>query len=105
MRSRTTKGENGESFDYRVSSEQIAEAPAPPDVPFEMLISTIAQCDSPDDICGRTYPAYEAIMEALSQEWPDGGFSQVESGHEIYIGDLEAVLAIVDRVLARIQSG
>jgi pimeloyl-ACP methyl ester carboxylesterase len=97
-------GENGESFDYRVSSEQIAEAPAPPDVPFEMLISTIAQCDSPDDICGRTYPAYEAITEALSEEWPDGGFSQVESGHEIYVSDLEAVLAVVDDVLARIQS-
>ncbi len=99
------EGENGESFDYRVSSEQIAEAPAPPDVPFEMLISTIAQCESPDDICGRTYPANEAIMESVSREWPDGGFSQVESGHEIYIGDLEAILAIVDRVLARIQSG
>ena len=99
------EGENGESFDYRASSEQIAEAPAPPNVPFEMLLSTIAQCDSPDDICGRTYPAYEAIMETVSQEWPDGGFSQVESGHEIYVGDLEAVLAIVDRVLARIQSG
>lgn len=99
------EGQNGESFDYRVSSEQIAEAPAPPDVPFEMLISTIAQCDAPDDICGRTYPAYEGIMETLSQEWPDGGFSQVDAGHEIYLGDPEAVLAIVDRVLARIQSG
>ena len=99
------EGENGESFDYRVSSEQTARAPAPPDVPFEMLISTIAQCDSPDDICGRTYPAYEAIMEAVSQEWSDGGFSQVESGHEIYLGDLEAVLAVVDDVLARIQGG
>jgi hypothetical protein len=99
------EGENGESFDYRVSSEQIDEAPAPPDVPFEMLISTIAQCENPDDICGRTYPAYEAIMQAVSQEWPDGGFSQVESGHEIHVGDLEAVLALVDDVLARIQSG
>ncbi|MDQ3659582.1 MAG: alpha/beta hydrolase [Actinomycetota bacterium] len=99
------EGENGESFDYRVSSEQIDEAPAPPDVPFEMLISTIAQCESPNDICERTYPPYEAIMEAVSQEWPDGGFSQVESGHEIYVSDVEAVLAVVDDVLARIQSG
>jgi pimeloyl-ACP methyl ester carboxylesterase len=99
------EGENGESFDYRGSSEQIADAPAPPGVPFEILISTIAQCESPDDICGRTYRAYESIMDALSQEWPDGGFSQVESGHEIYLDDLEAVLAVVDDLLARIQSG
>jgi pimeloyl-ACP methyl ester carboxylesterase len=98
------EGENGESFDYRVSSEQISDAPAPPHVPFEMLISTIAQCASPDDICGRTYPAYEAIMETLTHDWPDGGFSQVESGHEIYLDDLEAVLAVVDDVLARAQS-
>ena len=70
-----------------------------------MLISTIAQCPSPNDICERTYPAYEAIMKAVSQEWPDGGFSQVESGHEIYLSDLEAVLAAVDDVLARIESG
>ena len=100
------EGENGESFDYRVSSEQIDEAPAPPDVPFELLISTVAQCaEDPSGICRRTYPANEAIMEALSQEWPDGGFSQVESGHEIYLSDLEAVLAVVDDVLARIPSG
>ena len=44
-------------------------------------------------------------MEAVSQEWPDGGFSQVESGHEIYLSDLEAVLAVVDDVLARVESG
>lgn len=99
------EGENAEFFDYRVSSEQLSDAPAPPEVPFEMLISTNAQCESPDDICGRTYPAYEAMMEALSQEWPDGGFSQVESGHEIYLDDLEAVLAVVDDVLSRIQNG
>ena len=55
------EGQNGESFDDRVSSEQIDEAPALPDVPAEMLISTIAQCPSPNDICERTYPAYEAI--------------------------------------------
>lgn len=97
-------GANGESFDYQVSSDQVAEAPAPPDVPFEMLISTVAQCESPDDICGRTYPAYEAITEAVSREWPDGGFSQAESGHEIYVTDLEAVLRVVDEVTARMES-
>jgi pimeloyl-ACP methyl ester carboxylesterase len=100
------EGENGESLDYRVSSEQIAQAPAPPDVPFEMLISTVAQCaEDPSGICERTYPANEAIMEAISKEWPDGGFSQVESGHEIYLSDREAILAVVDDVLARLQSG
>jgi pimeloyl-ACP methyl ester carboxylesterase len=99
------EGENGESFDYRASSEQIAEAPAPPDMPFEMLISTVAQCaEDTTGICKRTYPANEAIMEAISQEWPDGGFSQVESGHEIYSGDVQAILAIVDGMLVRIQS-
>ena len=96
-------GENAESFDYRASSQQIDDLPAPPGVPFELLISTIAQCVSPDDICGRTYSAYESIMKAVSQEWPNGGFSQVASGHEIYLGDLESLLAVVDRLITRIR--
>jgi pimeloyl-ACP methyl ester carboxylesterase len=50
-------GENGESFDYRLSSRQIDAESVPPTVAFHLLISTSAQCESPTDICsaaGRT---------------------------------------------------
>lgn len=63
---------SSETFDYRQISEQIASMPAPTGVPLHMLVCTSKQCDSPDDICGRTYPAYLEITKALSEDWPQG---------------------------------
>lgn len=94
-------GANDEPVDYCATSDQIA-AKAPPSVPLEVLISTIAQCDSVDDVCGRTYPAYTEVMRAVSDAWPAGHFAQVESIHSIYVGKPEAVIEAVDRVLDRI---
>lgn len=94
-------GDNGESLDYREVSDAVVGSPAPRGVPFHLVISTIAQCASPEDICGRTYPAYEAIMRAVSRQWPGGRFTEVKSGHEIHVSDLSAVQAAVDDVLSR----
>ena len=94
-------GQNGESFDYKGTSAQLADAPPPPDVPFEMLISTIAQCGSPDDICGRTYSTYEDMERTVAAAWPRGHFSQVAAGHEIFAERLPAVLDVVDQLLSQ----
>jgi pimeloyl-ACP methyl ester carboxylesterase len=89
-----TRGEGeGEQFDWYASFTELDAAPAPHDVPFLVLISTIAQCESPDDICGRTYGVYETTMQELADSWPQGQFLQLETGHEIY-QDPEAVAAI-----------
>ena len=95
------RGANNESFDYLASSEQLANLPLPKKIPFHLLISTVAQCESPDDICARTYPAYESIMRDLSREWPEGRFTQTRAGHEIYLSNLTAVRAALDDVLQR----
>jgi pimeloyl-ACP methyl ester carboxylesterase len=94
-------GENSEPVLYCETSERIAALPAP-SVPLEVLISTVAQCGSVTDICGRTYPAYTQVMREMSDSWPMGHFEQVDSIHSIYVGDPEAFLAAVDRLLARI---
>jgi pimeloyl-ACP methyl ester carboxylesterase len=94
------QGQNGETLDYLTSSEQLTAAPAPPDVPFEMLLSTIAQCESTTDVCGKSYSTYEQIMQAVSAAWPHGNFSQVEAGHNIFLDDPEAVAETVERVLS-----
>jgi pimeloyl-ACP methyl ester carboxylesterase len=86
-------GEDTENFDWNTSFAQLDAADSPPAVPFLVLISTIAQCESPDDICGRTYGVYETVMEELAAEWPQGQFTQVEAGHEIY-NSPKAVAAI-----------
>lgn len=95
-------GANDEPVDYCTSSQQIDDAPAPTSMPIEMLISTIAQCESRTDICGRTYAAYENVMRELTDQWPGGHFSQVESIHSIYVGKLDVVLETIDRLTARI---
>ena len=96
-------GENPETVDWCESSEQISALPAP-SMPVEVLISTIAQCASVSDICGRSYPAYTEIMRDLADSWPAGHFSQVESIHSIYLGEPDAFLAVVDALLDRIAS-
>jgi pimeloyl-ACP methyl ester carboxylesterase len=95
------KGANGESFDYRLSSRQIDAEPVPAGVAFHLLISTSAQCDSPTDICGRTYPAYQRSMRHLVAEWPDGQLTEAPVGHEIYLDGMDAVTAAINEVLLR----
>ena len=96
-------GANGESLDYRDVSRLIGQLPVPRDIPLHVLISTVAQCDSPQDICGRTYPAYEQIEKDVTQRWGEGRFSEVEAPHDIYTADMEAVRRAIDDVISRSQ--
>ena len=94
-------GENGESLKYRDISERIEGLGVPSGIPFHVLISTTSQCDSPDDICSRTYPAYETIMKELAGQWTGGRLSQVDAPHEIYTDNLATVRAVIDDVRSR----
>jgi hypothetical protein len=64
-----------------------------------MLLSTIAQCESETDICGRTYAVYEEVEREVAEAWPSGSFSQVDAIHSIYAADLGTVLAVVRRAI------
>jgi pimeloyl-ACP methyl ester carboxylesterase len=86
-------GEGTEDFDWNTSFAQIEAAGSPPNVPFLVLISTITQCENPDDICERTYGIYEAVMRDLATQWPQGGFTEVAAGHEVFYSP-DAVTAI-----------
>jgi len=59
-------GAGTEDFDWNTSFAQLDSAGSPPDVPFLVLISTTAECDSAEDICGRTHGVYEVGMEELA---------------------------------------
>jgi pimeloyl-ACP methyl ester carboxylesterase len=91
--------EGAEDFDWNTSFAQLDAAAPPPDVPFLVLISTDAECESAADICGRTHGVYEAVMEGLAAQWPQGQFTAVEAGHEIYFNP-EAVAAIRELIQA-----
>ena len=58
-----------------------------------VLASTTAECDSAEDICGRTHGVYEAGMEELAAQWPRGVYMAVDAGHELFYNP-EAVAAI-----------
>jgi alpha/beta hydrolase family protein len=95
------QGQNGGPFDYLTSSEQLTAAPKPPEVPFEMLLSTNVQCeDDNTGACLKSYPNYERIMKDVTAAWPHGHFSQMAASHEIYHDNPDAVVAIVERVLS-----
>ena len=69
------------------------QAATPPGgVPYVVMMSSIAQCDSPTDVCGRIYPFFEAWGRELASRTPDGRFVEVEAQHEIFDGTLPAVM-------------
>jgi pimeloyl-ACP methyl ester carboxylesterase len=93
------QGDNGESLDYLTSSEQLVAAPAPPDVSFEMLLSTSVQCEDAE-ICLKSYSIYERIMQEVTAAWPHGNFSQVAALHNIFEDDPDAVVTTLERIQA-----
>jgi pimeloyl-ACP methyl ester carboxylesterase len=86
-------GEGTEDFDWNTSFAQIDAAGPPPAVPFLVLTSTSAECESADDICGRTHDVYEASMAGVAARWPLGAYTAVDAGHELFYTP-EAVAAI-----------
>lgn len=93
-------GANGESLDYRSISRVIETHAVPQDIPLRLIISTVAQCPVLESVCGRTYTAYEAIMERVAGQWGMGGFAEVKASHEIYADATDEVQAAIDDVLS-----
>jgi len=93
-------GKNGETLDYTTSSAQLSAAAAPPNIPFEMLISTDAQCDG-DSTCLKSYKIYEQIERDVAAAWPGGNFSEVKAHHEIYDDKPDEVVAMIQSALAK----
>ena len=94
------EGANGESLHYRSVSEVIEGHPVPRDIPFRLVISTIAQCPVLESVCGRTYADYERIEERVARRWELGDFTEVEASHELYADATDEVVAAIEDVLS-----
>lgn len=90
-------GDNDESINFISSTLQLEAAGPPPDLPFEMLIST-SSCDL-DPVCVKAFPLYEQIEREVAASWPRGKYSEVDTGYEIYITRPEEVQAAVERII------
>jgi hypothetical protein len=83
---------------------KIKQAASPPkDVPYVVVMSTIAQCASPKDICGRIYPYYEDWARVLAKRTPNGRFVQVAAGHEIFDARPDFVVAEIGKLLDELR--
>jgi len=93
-----------EIADERAASEaglgSVKQAASPrKGVPYVVMMSTIAQCASPRDICGRIYPFFEAWAHELADRTGSGRFVSVEAGHEIYRSKPDRVIHEIERLL------
>ena len=84
---------------------EIKQAASPPEhVPYVVMLSTIAQCGSPDDVCGRIYPLYEAWARELASRTPDGRVVFVDAGHTIYEEEMTTVVDEIGRLLLSVRA-
>lgn len=74
-------------------------ASPPKGVPYVVMMSTIAQCGSSTDICGRIYPFFEDWARRLADRTKSGRFVSVEAGHDIYKSQPARVISEIERLL------
>jgi len=80
------------------------EATPPDGVPYVVMMSTIDQCESPSDICGRIYPFYEAWAREIAGRTGSGRMVSVPAGHEIYLTQLDRVVDELQLLLDEVSS-
>jgi pimeloyl-ACP methyl ester carboxylesterase len=71
------RGNNDEHIDWLASSKQLENAPQPPSVPFEMLISTERECLSMPEgrqPCLESHEVYEQVTREVTQQWPESSY-------------------------------
>ena len=91
--------------DVAANLGELEQAASPPEhVPYVVMLSTIAQCGSPDDVCGRIYPLYEAWARELASRTPDGRVVFVDAGHTIYEEEMTTVVDEIGRLLLSVRS-
>ncbi|MEO6350082.1 MAG: alpha/beta hydrolase [Candidatus Limnocylindrales bacterium] len=88
-----------------IDSRIVQSADPPPGITYVVMLSTIAQCGNPTDICGRFYPAYEAWGREVASRTTQGRFVQVQAGHEILATHLPEVVAAIEGLLEPAPSG
>ena len=95
------RGENPEQIDYFASREELKQAPPPPPMPFEMILSTkVAGCEG-DPLCLKSDDVYVEIEREIAQQWPQSSFRKVDAGHVIFLEKPEVLVDAVKRVASK----
>jgi pimeloyl-ACP methyl ester carboxylesterase len=105
-------GGDRDRFDLNASYLAEQASPAPPDIPFELIISTAdtdwcpSSANPPDPFatqeqCHAAYAIHEHLARQIVAQWRQGNFSQIDAPHEIYSTQLDAIVELVQNVIAR----
>jgi pimeloyl-ACP methyl ester carboxylesterase len=105
-------GGNRDRLDGNASWAQAEAAPAPPDIPLELVISTAdgdwcpAGVTEPApfasrDQCLAAWAIHEGIAHDLVAAWPMGRLSELEAPHELWTAELDAVTDLILDVVRR----
>lgn len=105
-------GGRRDRFDLNASYSEDQAAPAPPDIPFELIIST-ADTDwcppsenppgpfASQEQCHAAYAIHERLAREIVARWPQGNFNQIDAPHEVYATQLDAIVQTVQSAIAR----
>lgn len=90
-------GDNEEHIDVNDVSRTIETAP-PPSVPYVIMISTERfQCPA-TGVCGPLYRAFAAESRRAASAGPKGRFQLIDGNHDLYVTNLDQVVAAIDTV-------
>ena len=83
----------------------ITQAATPEEgVPYVVMMSTIAQCGSTTDNCGRIYPVFEEWAREIASRTGSGRLVSIAAGHEIYMTQLDRVVEEIQALLDDVRS-
>lgn len=95
-----TGGVTNEPVDVRQSDELLTE-PFPQQIPYVVMFAEDC-AGGTDPYCNEVVGQLEETQRLLAELSPQGRFvSMGGAGHEIYLTDLDAVVAAIEDVLAR----
>jgi pimeloyl-ACP methyl ester carboxylesterase len=105
-------GATRDRFDLNASWAQEEAAPAPPDIPFELVISTAdgdwcpPEASKPDPFASReqclaAWAIHERIARDIVAAWPMGHFSTLNGPHPLWTAQLDAVTTLILDVVDR----
>jgi pimeloyl-ACP methyl ester carboxylesterase len=108
-------GASRDRFDLNASWAEEGAAPAPPSIPFELVISTADGdwCPPGDDApapfesreqCLAAWAIHEGIARDIVATWPMGHFSTLDGPHPLWTAQLDAVTDLIVGVADRGQT-
>jgi pimeloyl-ACP methyl ester carboxylesterase len=92
-------GDNREHIDVNDVSHTI-EAASPPSEPYMIMASTERFQCSATGVCGPLYQAYLAGSRQAASAGPLGRFELLDGNHDLYVTNLDQVVAAIDAVAA-----